>query len=184
MLRIQDSSFQSVTSPGHRRKFTFGAHRAGTVVPGIFKLAINSLVVASLTLGAVFLFANLPQSTLEPLQWAGRHFTRPAALALWFLYTMMIWAVLGALVAWAMLLLKPRTVALYGFVSAATFIAMSQSWSLVQPGNTSVYVRELVFVLTIPTWYWLFARMARTRDHPSSDPDAGHAGLGRNHNGS
>lgn len=56
-------------------------------MPSVLKLGINCLVVAGLTLGGIYLFTHLPRSTLEPLQWAGQHFDRPAAMAFWFVCT-------------------------------------------------------------------------------------------------
>ena len=92
-------------------------------MPPVVKLGINCLVVAGLTLAGIFLFARLPRFTLAPLQWAGKNFDEPTALVFWFVYTVLVWAVLGAVVAWAMLLLEPRKVALYGLASAVTFSA-------------------------------------------------------------
>ena len=142
-------------------------------MPPVVKLAINCLVVAGLTLAAIFLFARLPRFTLAPLQWAGKNFDEPTALVFWFVYTVLVWAVLGAVVAWAMLLLEPRKVALYGLASAVTFIVTSQSWSLVAPGNAHAYFRELVFVLTIPALYWIFVRLRRRRHNTSLPPHTG-----------
>ena len=142
----------------------------------VVKLGVNCLVVAGLTLAGIFLFARLPRFTLAPLQWAGQHFDQPTAMALWFIYTVLLWAVLGAVIAWAMLLLKPRKVGLYGFTSAVTFIVTSQTWSLVVSGNTYGYVRELVFVLTIPALYWVFVRLTRKTPGKASRPDVGPAG--------
>lgn len=142
----------------------------------VVKLGINCLVVAGLTLAGILLFANLPRFTLEPIQWAGRHFGESAAMAFWFVYTVFVWAVLASVVAWGMLLLEPRKIALYGFVSAVTFVVTSHSWSLIQQGNALGYAREFVFVLTIPTLYWIFVRVTRNRLSRPAGPDTDSAG--------
>lgn len=142
-------------------------------MPPFVRLGINCLVVAGLTLAGIFLFARLPRFTLQPLQWAGQNFDEPMAMVFWFVYTVLVWAVLGAVVAWAMLLLEPRKVALYGLASAVTFIVTSQSWSLVHAGNAHVYVRELVFALTIPALYGVFVRLRRHSHNTSLPPHTG-----------
>lgn len=139
----------------------------------VVKVGINCLAVVGLTLAGILLFARLPQFTLEPLLWAGQNFDEPAAMAFWFVYTVLVWAVLGAVIAWAMLLLEPRKVALYGFASVVTFIVTSQSWSL---DSSYAYVREFVFILTIPTLYWIFVRLRRNGLSRSSNPHASQAG--------
>lgn len=131
------------------------------VSPG--KLLINCFLVAGLTAAGLFVYLSLPQFTLEPLQWAGQNFDRPMALAFWFVYTASIWAVIAAVMAWIMLYLKPGHVVLFGLVSAATFIVLSQSWSLVSEGNAYAYVREIVLVLTLPVLYCLFVRIAHRK---------------------
>jgi hypothetical protein len=130
-------------------------------MPTSIKTGINCLIVAGLTVVGFFAFVSLPQFTLEPLLWADRHFDRPATMAFLFVYTVLTWAVLGAVIAWCTLLLRPRKVALYGLASAIAFIVTSQSWTL--HGSTFGYVRELVFVLTVPLLYWLFVRLSGKR---------------------
>jgi uncharacterized membrane protein len=130
-------------------------------MPAAVKLGINCLVAAALTLAGILLFARLPRITLEPLQWAGRHFDQPTAMAFWFVYTASLWAVLGAVIAWGMMFLEPRKAALYGCASAVTFIVTLQSWSLAQSGNAWALAHEFVFVFTIPTLYWVFVRLRR-----------------------
>lgn len=139
------------------------------------KLGINCLVVGGLTLAGIVLFARLPRFTLEPLQWVGQHVDRPATMVFWFVYTVLLWTVLGAVIAWAMMLLEPRKVVLYGSASAVTFIITSQSWSLIQPGNAYPAFRELVFVLTIPVLYAVFVRLTRRRHDASRNGRAGSA---------
>lgn len=127
------------------------------------KFGINCILVAGLTIAGILVFASLPQFTLEPIQWAGQQFDRPTAMAFWFGYTTLIWAVLAAVIALCMLFLKPGNVVLYGLVSAATFIAFSQPWFLASHGYVIAFVRELILVLTIPLLYWMFAHLAGRR---------------------
>ncbi len=142
------------------------------------KLGVNCILVAGLTLIGIFTFVYLPQFILEPLQWAGKHFDVPIAMAFGFIYTVLVWASLAGVVAWSMLILKPRNPVLYGLASAATFIVTGQSWYLVIHGNAYGYLRELVLVLTIPSLYWVFVRMVRKRHNKSLNTDAGSAGAG------
>lgn len=132
-------------------------------MPVTIKLGINCILVAGLTLAGIFAFASLPEFTLEPIQWAGEQFDRPIAVAFWFGYTVLNWAVLAAVIALCMLFLKPGNVVLYGLVSAATFIAFSQPWSLISQGYVTAFLREVVLVLTIPLLYWVFAYLAGRR---------------------
>jgi hypothetical protein len=135
------------------------------------KLAVNCVLVGSLTFAGLILYVNLPQFSLEPLRWAG-HFDRPIALTILFIYTVLVWAVLASVVAWCMLMLKPRNVLLYGLASVATFIVVGQSWSV---GNAFAYSPELILALTIPGLYWAFVHMAG-RKRKKSDSDPGTAG--------
>jgi len=135
------------------------------------KLAVNCILVGSLTFAGLILYVNLPQFSLEPLRWAGQ-FDRPIALTILFIYTVLVWAVLATVVAWCMLMLKPRNVLLYGLASVATFIVVGQSWSV---GNAFAYSPELILALTIPGLYWAFVHMAG-RKRKKSDSDPGTAG--------
>jgi len=127
----------------------------------VVKLGINCLVVTGLTVTGILAFAQLPEFTLIPLQWAGQTFEEPFNSVFWFVYTVLVWAVVASLVAWCMLYLKPGNVVLYGLVSAAAFIVASQSWTLAS--HAFGYVRELVLVLTIPLLYWAFVHQAGKR---------------------
>lgn len=143
-------------------------------MPSTVKLGVNCLIVAGLTLVGLFAYVSLPQFTLEPLQWAGERFDRPATGAFWFVYTALVWALFGTIVAWGMLFLKPRRVILYGCASAVAFVVGAQSWTLQAYGMA--YLREVIFGLTIPLIYAAFVSLARRRRTTSSTSAEGSAG--------
>jgi len=89
-------------------------------------------------------------------------------MSLSFIYTILWWAIIGGLVAFVMLVLKPRRVVLYGAVSAAAFIVTLNSWHLVVNGNVYASLRELVLVLTIPYLYWVFVLLVEKRSNLST----------------
>jgi hypothetical protein len=126
--------------------------------------------VAILTIGGVLAFVSLPEFTLKPLYWASEQFDRSGYLAFFFFQSVFWWALIGGVVAFGMLLLKPRRVIPYGLVSAASFILFGQSWSL--DTQAIWYFRELIFVATIPLLYWLFVYLARKRHNKSLKADA------------
>jgi len=139
-----------------------------------FRLAINCLVVAGLTLAGFYAMLFLPRFlVVDPLQWVDQYFNRPATMAFWFVYTVLTWAVFGAVIAWCMLFLKPRKVVLYGVASAAIYIVNAQSWYLVLHGSAFAYTRELVFIVTIPLLYWMFVRLAQWKQNPRLDTSDG-----------
>lgn len=122
------------------------------------KLLTNCSAVAGLTFLGLMAFASLPQFTLKPLQWAGNHLDQAGTMTFWFVWTVLIWAVVASIIAWIMLSLKPRNIILYGLVSAATFVMTSQSWNIVLQKNTIGSFRELVLMITIPFIYWLLVQ--------------------------
>lgn len=132
-------------------------------MPQALKMTLNGVVVVALTYAGILLMLQLPGSVLSPVQWVGERADPAASLAFLFAYTILSWAVIGAGIAGCMLLLKPRLIFLYGLISAATFVVTLKSWSLVLDGNAYGYLRELVFILTIPYLYWIFVRMANRR---------------------
>ncbi len=145
------------------------------MIPAAIKLVFNCLIVAAATLAGLSAFVSLPAFTLEPLQWVGRHFERPVTTAFWHVYTFLLWVPIAALIAWCMLILRPRNVVLYGLASVTTFIIVGQSWSL---GNAYGQLRELVLALAIPTLYWLLVRLVGKRHNGSLNRGAGSAGSG------
>ena len=132
------------------------------------KLAINCLVVAGLTVAGFFVFILLP---VEALQWIGERTSRPATSAFWFVYSVLNWAVLGAVIAACMLLLRPRRIVLYGITSVAAFVFLSQPWGL--QTTAGWFVRELVFTVTIPLLYWLFVSLVRRKQGQTSEAKEG-----------
>lgn len=139
------------------------------------RTVLNCVLVAAATLAGVLVYVSLPALTLEPLQWAGQHMDRPLAMTFWFVYSVLVWAVIAGLVASCMLLLRPGNVFLYGLVSAATFIIAGQSWSL---GSAYAFSRELILALAIPVLYWALVRWKRKRHGKSSGADCGIPGAG------
>ena len=129
------------------------------------KLGANCIFVAILTIGGVLAFVSLPEFTFKPMYWATEQFGRAGYQAFYFIQSVFWWALIGIVVAFIMLLLKPRRVILYGAASAAAFVLFGQSWSL--EADTIWYVRELIFVATIPFLYWLFVYIRRKRHNKS-----------------
>ena len=122
-------------------------------MPKMFKVGINCLVVAALTYFGIMVFLRLPIFPISPNLWAGKYFEIQTVMALHFAYTILLWAVFGAVIAFGMLALKPKRIVLYGLASAITFIVTMNSWYLYVDGNTYGYLREIVYVLTIPYLY-------------------------------
>lgn len=133
-------------------------------MPPRIKLAVNCLIVAGFTFMGIMAMLQLPILPIDPRLWAGENFDRSTAMGLSFVYTVLLNAIPAALIAWAMLALKPKKLVLYGLVSAMTFIISMQSWSLVIDGNTYGYVRELMLVLTIPLLYWAFDHVLEAKE--------------------
>ncbi len=140
-------------------------------MPQVLRLGINCLLVAALTFAGTMVSLLLPIFPFDPTRWAGQYFDPLTVMGMWFIYTIIFWAVLGALIAWCMLALKPRMIFLYGLASAITFVITSRSWYFVIDGHTYAYLRELVLVLTIPYLYWVFARIAKRRHNKSFKRD-------------
>jgi hypothetical protein len=130
-------------------------------MPQVLRLGINCLVVAALTFAGIMAMLWLPIFPFDPRLWAGQYFESLTVTGMWFVYSVLLWAVPGALIAFCMLALKPRMIFLYGLASAITFIVTSQSWYFIIDENAFGYLRELIFVLTIPWLYWIFVRVAR-----------------------
>ena len=151
--------------------YTARAQAGSIVMTTWIKIGANCIVVAALTIGGIFAFASLPEFTLKTLKWAGEQLDEAAYLALYFFQSVVLWAVVGGIIALAMLLLRPRRVILYGTVSAAAFIVFGQSWML--DANAIWIVRELIFAATIPLLYWLFVQLARKKHQRSSRSDGG-----------
>ena len=136
------------------------------------KLGVNSILVAGLVVLGVLAFVSLPQFAFAPLQWAGQHLDTSGTWAFWFVYTVMIWAAIGCVIALLMLRFKPRKVALYGAVAFAAFVIFGRGWELVLQGNVLGYTRELVFALTVPLLYWAFVRRSKMIHDKSIEADA------------
>lgn len=129
---------------------------------------INSVIVAALTVGGIFVSLALP---LTPLQWIRGYFDPSAHITIWYIYGVVSWAVFAAVIALIMLALKPRRVALYGLVSVIAFVVTMQTWSLFSQQLFVAAVRESIMAVSIPFFYWLFTRMARARkNRPPSTP--------------
>jgi len=147
-------------------------------MPLVVRLGMNCLVVAALTFAGIRAMLLLPVFPFAPTRWTGQYFGTQTVMSLWFIYTIALWAALAALIALLMLALKPRMIVPYGLASAVTFVVTMQSWALVIDGNVYGSLRELIFVLTVPYLYWVFARIARRRHNTSFNPAAGDAGAG------
>ena len=133
-------------------------------MPSGIKFAVNCLIVAGFTFMGIMAMLQMPILPFDPRLWAGEYLDRTTAMGLSFVYTVLLNAIPAALIAWAMLALKPRKLVLYGSVSAMTFIVTMQSWTLVIDGNTYGYVRELALVLTIPLLYWAFVHVLGAKE--------------------
>lgn len=127
------------------------------------RVVLNGLVVAALTFAGVMAVLMLPTPIASPARWAGQYFEGSTVLVMSFLYNVLVWGVIGALIAAMMQVLQPRIFVLYGLISAVTFIVTMQSWHLVLEWNSYAVLREVVFVLTIPMLYFMFARLASRR---------------------
>ena len=140
------------------------------VMSTVIKLAVNCVFVAVITIGGVLAFVALPEFTLKPMHWATDQFGHTAGVVAYFLQSFFWWVLIGGVIAFVMLFLKPRRVLLYGLVSVAAFILFGQFWSL----DTQViwYVREVILAATIPLLYWLFVHMGGKRYNKTSKGDA------------
>ena len=140
------------------------------------KLGSNCLIVTALTYSSIMFLFWLPIFQFSPTLWAGKYFDIPTVMAIFFVYTIMMWAIIGALIALCMLVLNPKMIVLYGLVSGVTFIFVMNSWDLLLDGNTYGYLRELVLLLTIPYLYSVYVRVVRRRhdlSRHSTREDAG-----------
>ena len=133
----------------------------------MIKVGINSLVVAALTYGGIMLFLRFPIFPISPKLWAGKYFEIPTVMAMNFVYTICLWAILGAMIALVMLALRPKRIVVYGFASAVTFMVTMNSWYFYVVGNTYSLLLETVLVLTIPYLYSVYVRLARKRHNLS-----------------
>ncbi len=133
----------------------------------MIKFGINCVMLAALTYFSIMLFMRLPILPISPKLWAGKYFELQTVMAMDFVYTILLWAIFGAAIAFCMLALKPKMIILYGSTSAITFIVTMNSWYLYMDGNTYGYLRETVLILTIPYLYSVYVRTGRRRQNLS-----------------
>lgn len=139
-------------------------------MPAALRLTFNAAVVAALTFAGIMAMLQAPTGPLAPTRWAGEYFEPPVVRVLWFAYTVLLWALPAAAVAACMLILKPRRVALYGLVSAVTFVVTLRSWQLLAEGDAFILLREAAFALTIPAFYAWAVRWCERRDGRGPGP--------------
>ncbi len=146
------------------------------------RILVNCLITAALWFGSVWLNVRVDgwlfRDAGGALFFFREHYSNDTYMFAVWVYDAFRYLVYGAIVAFLMLLLKPRRIVLYGVASIAPQVWLFGSITVIL--NESIYHSSLALIslITIPILYWIFSRISENRHNKSLNTDAGDASAG------
>jgi hypothetical protein len=151
-------------------------------MPTKLKILLGCLATALLTVGAVTAMVEwegfLYRNGFHALVFFSQNVPDVLVTPTIYLYDTIRFAFFGSLAALLMLLLKPRQVWLYAFVSACALYFYTFMGMAFASKDTFSIVLAITWIITIPVLYALFVRLSENRHNKSFNSDAGKAGAG------